>query len=45
MLKKYELGKMNMTKLITKRYIKHMTNTVYNTDSEKYETQDNMRRG
>ena len=29
-----------MTKLITKRYIKHTTNTVYNTEPEKFETQD-----
>jgi hypothetical protein len=29
-----------MTKLITKRHISHMTNTVYNTESEKFETQD-----
>ena len=36
---------MNMTKLITKRYINHMTNTVYNTESDKFERQDNMRTG
>jgi len=32
-----------MTKLLTKRYISHMTNMVYNTKSEKFERQDNMR--
>jgi hypothetical protein len=43
--KKNELGMLNMTKLITKRYLNHTTNTVCNTESEKFETQDNMRRG
>lgn len=39
---KNELRKRNMTKLVTKGYINHMKNVVYNTYSGKSETDDNL---